>query len=99
RSRTSASSSARALMAAAAVMHDPLVVGGTAVRPYVPVLAPDSRAEGLLVREAAGSRVARQVVRDRRAAPLSEVPLDGGLPGADAIGGCRRPRLARPLGP
>ena len=52
----------------------------------------ERRAEDLLVRKAAGLRVGGQIVRDRRAAPVSEVPPDGGLLGAGGIGGyARRP--------
>src|SRR5690242_10603584 len=57
----------------------------TVVRVFI--LAPDGRPEGPLVREPAGPRVACQVIRHRRAAPLSEIPLDGSLP----IGSCPRP--------
>src|SRR6266702_8252841 len=49
------------------------------LRPLVPIVVPDGGPERLLVREPAGPRVARQVVRYRRAAPLSEIPPDSGL--------------------
>src|SRR5947209_10375741 len=96
-SRIPASSSASVLIAAAAVMARNLLGRDqrASSQTRVPVVVPDGGPEGLLVRETARLRVAGQVVRDRGAAPLGEIPLDGGLP----LGGLAWDRAAERVRP